>query len=246
MAGDLTVTHALVRDGFLVTARGVVNTRTVARLETAIRDAAGPEDGLIVDLTAVHAPGGTETALLLNAVRRVHAARPRMRLVCSAGPIRAALERTGLARRLDIADRLDETDRRPVAPAMPPASRPAAPRGKRAPARERRGVLLAEATLAIEASYADPDVTLHQIARRIATSSRQLQRVFAEADTTFRAELTAVRMQHAADLLQTSELPVAVIARRVGHRQPAHFTNAFRRHHGLSPTALRRDVGGSS
>jgi AraC-like DNA-binding protein len=65
--------------------------------------------------------------------------------------------------------------------------------------------------------------------------------VFAElGGTTFRAELNAVRMQHAAELLQTTALPVAEIARRVGHRQPAQFAHAFRRHHGLSPTALRR------
>jgi AraC-like DNA-binding protein len=82
---------------------------------------------------------------------------------------------------------------------------------------------------------------LEQIARHIAASSRQLQRVFGElAGTTFRAELNAIRMQHAAELLQTSDLPVGVIARRIGHRQPAQFANAFRRHHGLSPTAFRR------
>jgi AraC-like DNA-binding protein len=29
------------------------------------------------------------------------------------------------------------------------------------------------------------------------------------------------------------------VARRVGYRQPAQFAKAFRRHHGMSPSAYR-------
>ena len=79
------------------------------------------------------------------------------------------------------------------------------------------------------------------IAHEIDTSSRQLQRVFAElAGSAFRDELAAVRMQHGADLLQATDLPVSAIARRVGYRQSAPFAKAFRRYHDVSPTVLRR------
>jgi transcriptional regulator GlxA family with amidase domain len=108
----------------------------------------------------------------------------------------------------------------------------------------RRATLLAEATLAIERRHADPTLGLHEVAREIATSSRQLQRVFSElAGSAFRDELAAVRMQHGAALLQTTDLPVTEIARRVGYRQAAQFAKAFRRHHGVSPSGLRRASG---
>jgi AraC-like DNA-binding protein len=81
-------------------------------------------------------------------------------------------------------------------------------------------------------------------ARQRATSKRQLQRVFAElAGSAFRDELAAVRMQHAARLLQTTELPVGDVARQVGYRQAAQFAKAFRRHHDASPSVFRRTRG---
>ena len=49
-----------------------------------------------------------------------------------------------------------------------------------------------------------------------------------------------MRMQHGAVLLQTTDLRVAEVAQRVGYRQAAQFAKAFRRHHGVSPTGLRR------
>ena len=108
----------------------------------------------------------------------------------------------------------------------------------------RRATLLAEATLAIERRHAEPVLGLDDVAREIATSSRQLQRVFSElAGRAFRDELAAVRMQHGAELLLTTDLPVAEVARRVGYRQAAQFAKAFRRHHGVSPSGLRRAAG---
>src|ERR687884_241168 len=106
------------------------------------------------------------------------------------------------------------------------------------------GCTRAEATLVMEARHADPTLCLDDVARAIATSSRQLQRVFSElAGSAFREELAAVRMQHGAALLLTTDLPVADIARRVGYRQAAQFAKAFRRHHGVSPSGLRRSSG---
>jgi AraC family transcriptional regulator of adaptative response / methylphosphotriester-DNA alkyltransferase methyltransferase len=105
----------------------------------------------------------------------------------------------------------------------------------------RRAELLVDATLAIEQRHAEPDLALRDIAREVATSSRQLQRVFAElVGSAFRDELAAVRMHHGANLLQTTDLPVSEIARRVGYRQSAQFSKAFRRYHDVSPSILRR------
>jgi AraC family transcriptional regulator of adaptative response / methylphosphotriester-DNA alkyltransferase methyltransferase len=82
-----------------------------------------------------------------------------------------------------------------------------------------RTSLFEEATSIVEAEYAS-DLSLDDIARRVASSRRQLQRAYAEiGNTTFREHLTAVRMDRAADMLQ--------------------FAKAFRRHHGSSPSTFR-------
>lgn len=107
----------------------------------------------------------------------------------------------------------------------------------------RRRALFREALDAIERGHADEDLSLDSVARSIATSRRQLQRVFAEQETSFRRELQRVRMTRAADLLRDGALPVAAVARSVGYRQPAQFSKAFRRHHGRPPSQLRRTAG---
>jgi AraC-like DNA-binding protein len=96
-----------------------------------------------------------------------------------------------------------------------------------------------DATAIVAREYG-ADLALDDIARRVASSRRQLQRAYKEiGDTTFREHLTAVRMERAAELLASRSLTVRDVARRVGYRQPAQFAKAFRRHHGMSPSAYR-------
>ena len=103
----------------------------------------------------------------------------------------------------------------------------------------RRRALFDEALAAIERDYADETLTLAAVAHSIATSRRQLQRVFGERHTSFRTELQRVRMARAAELLRVDAMPVGAVARAVGYRQPAQFSKAFRRHHGRPPSELR-------
>ena len=105
--------------------------------------------------------------------------------------------------------------------------------------RHRRLTLFEEALAAIGRDYGDETLSLAAVAHSIATSRRQLQRVFAEQGTSFRQELQRVRMSRAAELLREDALPVAVVARAVGYRQAAQFSKAFRRHHGHPPSAAR-------
>jgi len=87
------------------------------------------------------------------------------------------------------------------------------------------------------------DLQLDDIARRIASSRRQLQRAFAEIGrTTFRDHLTAVRMSKAAEMLHDGRLTVREVAHRVGYRQPAQFAKAFRRMHGVAPSEFRATI----
>ena len=103
----------------------------------------------------------------------------------------------------------------------------------------RRRALFDEALAVIEREYANEALSLASVAGTIATSRRQLQRVFAERGTSFRSVLQRVRMTQAAELLRDGRLPVSAVARAVGYRHPAQFSKAFRRHHGSPPSALR-------
>lgn len=103
----------------------------------------------------------------------------------------------------------------------------------------RRQALYDDAVALIEREFAS-ELELDSVALRVASSRRQLQRVFAEVGhTTFRRRLAEVRMRNAVDLLEAGSLPVREVARRVGYRQPAQFAKAFRRHYGTPPSSLR-------
>ena len=109
-----------------------------------------------------------------------------------------------------------------------------------------RTSLFHDASAIVHAEFAE-ELSLDDIARRVASSRRQLQRAFAEiGHTTFREHLTEVRMHRAADMLAERDLTVGEVAHRVGYRQPAQFAKAFRRHYDMAPSeyreAQRRDV----
>ena len=109
----------------------------------------------------------------------------------------------------------------------------------------RRRTLFEEAVEIIERDYAT-DLELDAVARRLATSRRQLQRAFAEAgQTSFRTYLAEVRMRRALEMLREGSLPVREVAGRVGYRQAALFAKTFRRHLGRPPSSFRREGRGS-
>jgi len=113
------------------------------------------------------------------------------------------------------------------------------PNAKRPATVERRRALFLEAISIIDVEYPEK-LPLDDLARRVATSRRQLQRAFAEAgETSFRSYLQKVRMERAAQLLREGESPVNQVASAVGYRQPAQFAKAFRRHHGAPPSTFR-------
>ena len=102
-----------------------------------------------------------------------------------------------------------------------------------------RASLLEEANAIVANEYAS-ELALDDIARRVASSRRQLQRAYAEiGGTTFRDHLTRVRMDRAAEMLASQTLTVREVAHRVGYRQPAQFAKAFRRHRGVAPSDFR-------
>jgi AraC family transcriptional regulator of adaptative response / methylphosphotriester-DNA alkyltransferase methyltransferase len=107
-----------------------------------------------------------------------------------------------------------------------------------------RSSLFADAVAIVDREFAR-DLALDDIAHRVASSRRQLQRAYAEiGGTTFREHLTAVRMDRAAELLVRRSVTVREVAHSVGYRQPAQFAKAFRRHHGVAPSDFRAGHAG--
>ncbi len=113
-----------------------------------------------------------------------------------------------------------------------PAIRPATIR--------QREALYEDATAVVNREFAS-DLSLDDVARKIATSRRQLQRIYLEiGNTTFRDQLTQVRMERAAEMLTMNGITVREVAGRVGYRQAALFAKAFRLHQGISPSEYRK------
>ena len=249
-----------MRRARVIAVRGHVDLASASHLHAGLQRAAALPGRLVLDLSDVavgHDEDAAGAALVLNALRRLERSGRASIVVCPPGPLRDRLESCGLARRMALlADRseLESALDGAGAPAGPVAcgdgrasagSSPAVARAVRSATPARRGALLAEATLVLEQRHGEMGLSLGDVAHQIATSERQLQRVFAElAGSSFRDELTAVRMQHAARLLRTTELAVSAIAPRVGYRQAAQFAKAFRRHHGQSPSAFRAAARG--
>jgi AraC-like DNA-binding protein len=82
--------------------------------------------------------------------------------------------------------------------------------------------------------------TLASVCRSLALSPRAVQLRLAEEGTTFSAIVDRVQRERALALLATSNLPITIIATRVGFSSPAGLTRAVRRWTGLSPTEYRR------
>jgi len=112
--------------------------------------------------------------------------------------------------------------------------------------RTRRRAVYEEALAVIERRYSDHRLSVDGLSQSVFVSRRQLQRAFTEAGTSVQERLHAVRMQHAAELLRETTLPVSDITRMVGYRHSAQFAKAFRRYYGLAPTQWRKRAQGEA
>ncbi|MFJ9784766.1 cupin domain-containing protein [Amycolatopsis sp. NPDC101161] len=99
---------------------------------------------------------------------------------------------------------------------------------------------------AIGSILADPgqDWPIERLSRQASMSRATfLRRFVRETGTTVGAFLARARMMAAAELLTTTDKPVAAIADRVGYRSESAFTRAFRAELGTTPARFRREYG---
>jgi AraC family transcriptional regulator, transcriptional activator of the genes for pyochelin and ferripyochelin receptors len=84
---------------------------------------------------------------------------------------------------------------------------------------------------------------LEALARHAGVNEFKLKRGFkAVFGASPHAYLLAHRLDAVKNLVLDTDLTIAEIAHRVGYSDPAHLTTAFRRKHGVPPSALRRDA----
>jgi AraC-like DNA-binding protein len=93
----------------------------------------------------------------------------------------------------------------------------------------------------LERHFADPDLTVDRVARRLRVSRRYVENLFAREGHSPAAYLRALRVDHAQAMLAASAtLTVTEAARLSGFNDAATFRRAFRRAKGLPPDAWRR------
>lgn len=81
---------------------------------------------------------------------------------------------------------------------------------------------------------------LNEVARRLCTSGRSLQRRLQLQGSSFRQELEKVRVEMAKNCLATGELSLADIANFLAYNDQSAFTHAFKRVTGCSPAKYKR------
>ncbi|NLG74704.1 MAG: AraC family transcriptional regulator [Xanthomonadaceae bacterium] len=85
---------------------------------------------------------------------------------------------------------------------------------------------------------------IERVAAKLGTTRRSLQRRLAAHGTTFHRLAEETLLRRAENLLRHDKESVTEIALSLGYHDPAHFTRAFRRWKGTTPTAYRAALAG--
>lgn len=86
----------------------------------------------------------------------------------------------------------------------------------------------------------DPRLSLSFVADLLAVSERHLQRELQKDGSSFSQILNRERTKTAMELLKAPDITVSEISRSLGYSNQAHFSRAFRRITGVSPSRFRK------
>ncbi len=92
----------------------------------------------------------------------------------------------------------------------------------------------------IEHHFANPDISLGQVATYVNRSPSHFSTIFSqEAGIAFRDYLTKIRIEKAKELLSTTMLRSSEISAEIGYKDPHYFSSVFKKNTGLSPKEYR-------
>lgn len=100
--------------------------------------------------------------------------------------------------------------------------------------------LVAKAKEYVEENYADASLSVEALCEELHVSPAYFSTVFKkETKTNFVAYVTDIRMEHAVQLLDTTEDKTYMIAAKVGYAEPNYFSYVFKKKMGMSPSKYR-------
>ena len=100
--------------------------------------------------------------------------------------------------------------------------------------------LFARVLATIHRRLGDSDLSVEELAREMGMSRSHLHRRLVRSGETPAGRLIRqTRLARAAALLASSDRSVGAVARAVGYPDPAHFTRAFKRELGATPSEWR-------
>lgn len=100
--------------------------------------------------------------------------------------------------------------------------------------------LIFEAQTYIQHHYADPAISLNQVAAHVNRSPSHFSTLFSRSTgVDFRDYLTGIRLKKAQELLSTTMLKASEISRQIGYKDPHYFSSIFKKNTGLSPYQFR-------
>jgi two-component system response regulator YesN len=98
----------------------------------------------------------------------------------------------------------------------------------------------------LESHYADPNLSLGTLCKKLDISMSYFSAVFKKYhDKTFVEELTAIRLNKAMELLRTTDMLSYEIADKIGYRDAHYFSLSFRKYAGVTTTEYRNSDRGS-
>lgn len=95
----------------------------------------------------------------------------------------------------------------------------------------------------IEQHYKENDLSAETLCRYLNVSATYFSTIFKkEVGLSFVAYLTRIRLEHAVELLRTTEDKTYVIAEAVGYTEPNYFSYVFKKQYGFSPSKYRANL----
>ena len=95
----------------------------------------------------------------------------------------------------------------------------------------------------IEEHYAESDLSAESLCRHLNVSAAYFSTVFKrEVGLGFAAYLTKIRLEHAVQLLTSTEDKTYIIAEAVGYTEPNYFSYVFKKEYGISPSKYRASL----
>lgn len=103
-------------------------------------------------------------------------------------------------------------------------------------------LLVEKAKAYVKKNYKDYDMSVEKLCSQLHVSPAYFSTIFKkETDMNFVNYLTAVRLEEAVKLLNTTDDKTYVVATKVGYAEPNYFSYVFKRKFGVSPSRYRKN-----